>query len=82
VVVQGEVDPEMGWLIDYAEITEAFAPIHAQLDHNYLNEIEGLENATSEVLAVWIWDRLVDKLPLAEIRIAETCTSACSYSGK
>lgn len=82
VVVEGPIDPDMGWLIDYAEIAEAFGPIHAQLDHHYLNEIDGLENATSEVLAVWIWDRLVEKLPLAEIRIAETCTSACTYRGK
>src|SRR5262249_17023376 len=55
VHVTGEINAEAGWLIDFAEIKAAFAPLHDQLDHNYLNEIPGLENPTSENLAVWIW---------------------------
>lgn len=83
VVVRGEIDPAMGWLIDYADIKTAFDPLHRVLDHNYLNEIEGLENATSEVLAVWIWERLKPRLPqLSELVIHETCTSACVYRGE
>jgi len=82
LIVEGEVDAASGWLIDYAEIKEAFAPLHAQLDHHYLNEVEGLENPTSENLACWIWDRLRGKLPLSEVRVEETCTSACSYRGQ
>lgn len=81
VVVEGEVDADTGWLMDYAAITEAFAPLFERLDHHYLNEVEGLENPTSENLARWIWERLDGKLPLAEIRIDETCTSACIYRG-
>jgi 6-pyruvoyltetrahydropterin/6-carboxytetrahydropterin synthase len=82
VVVSGPVDPETGWLMDYAAIAEAFSPLFQQLDHHYLNEVEGLENPTSEILARWIWERLKPRLPeLTEIRIDETCTSACSYSG-
>lgn len=81
IVVEGDVDEEAGWLLDYAAIKEAFAPLHDQLDHRYLNEVEGLENPTSENLARWIWDRLAPTLPLAEVRIEETCTSACVYRG-
>jgi 6-pyruvoyltetrahydropterin/6-carboxytetrahydropterin synthase len=82
VVVAGECDPKMGWLMDYAEISEAFKPLLDQLDHYYLNEIPGLENATSELLAKWIWDRLKPQLPLlAEIAVAETCMSRCVYRG-
>ena len=81
LVVAGEVEEESGWLIDYARIREAFAPLHAQLDHHYLNEVPGLENPTSELLARWIWDRLAPQLPLAEVRVEETCTSACVYRG-
>ncbi len=82
VVVAGECDPHMGWLMDYSEISEAFKPLLDRLDHYYLNDIPGLENATSEMLAKWIWDRLKPQLPLlAEIAVAETCLSRCVYRG-
>ena len=68
--------------IDYGDIKQAFAPIEAALDHQYLNDIQGLENPTSEMLAVWIWDRLGPTLPmLDEIIVHETCTSRCEYRG-
>ena len=82
VVVAGECDPRLGWLMDYADISEAFKPLLDQLDHYYLNDIAGLENATSENLAKWIWDRLKPELPLlTEIVVAETCLSRCIYRG-
>src|SRR6267378_3168143 len=74
VVVAGECDPRLGWLMDYADISDAFKPLLDKLDHFYLNEIPGLENPTSENLAVWIWERLRPALPLlTEIVVAETC---------
>ncbi len=81
--VRGAVDPHAGWVMDYADIRRAFEPLYAQLDHNYLNEIEGLENPTSEVLARWIWRRLKPLLPaLSQVVINETCTSGCIYQGE
>ncbi|GIX34703.1 MAG: 6-carboxy-5,6,7,8-tetrahydropterin synthase [Lysobacteraceae bacterium] len=83
VVVRGSVDPRTGWVMDFADIKAAFQPIHEQLDHRYLNEIEGLENPTSEELARWIWRRLAPRLPgLAEVVVHETCTSGCRYRGE
>ncbi len=83
VVVAGECDPLLGWLMDYADISDAFKPLLDRLDHYYLNEIPGLENATSENLAKWIWDRLKQKVPLlTEIVVAETCMSRCVYRGQ
>lgn len=83
VEVTGEVNQETGWLIDYADIKAAFAPLDEQLDHNYLNEIEGLANPTSEVLAHWIWERLKKALPqLSRVTVFETCTSRCDYRGE
>jgi 6-pyruvoyltetrahydropterin/6-carboxytetrahydropterin synthase len=83
IVVRGEVNPELGWLMDFDAIRQAFEPIRLQLDHHYLNAIPGLENPTSEVLARWIWKRLVPVLPcLYRVSIAETCTSACHYYGE
>lgn len=82
VCVRGEVDRNKGWFIDYGDITEAVEPIRKQLDHYYLNEIDGLENPTSEILAYWIWSRLQGTLPgLYRITIRETCTSRCDYYG-
>jgi 6-pyruvoyltetrahydropterin/6-carboxytetrahydropterin synthase len=76
--VSGEVDPHFGWIVDFAELTRAFAPIHALIDHRYLNEVPGLENPTSENLARFIMERVV--LPagkLAAVSVAETCSSKC-----
>jgi len=82
VAVAGDVDPRQGYLVDYGEIKEAFRAIEERLDHRLLNEIEGLENPTSEVLAGWIWDRLHERLPLlSEVIVHETCTSRCHYAG-
>ncbi len=76
------MDPARGYLLDYGEIKTACEPLREQLDHNYLNEIPGLENPTSEVLAVWIWERLLPALPLlAAVTVHETCTSCCEYRG-
>ena len=83
IVISGQTDPKLGWLIDYAEISDAFKPLWEQLDHHYLNEVPGLENPTSENIAVWIWERLRPRLPLlTEVVVAETCTARCVYRGK
>ncbi|MCA9283586.1 MAG: 6-carboxytetrahydropterin synthase QueD [Phycisphaerales bacterium] len=82
VVVEGAVDPEKGYLIDYGDIKAAIEPVRKRLDHYCLNEIDGLENPTSEMLARWIWDRLRPELSLlSEIVVNETCTSRCVYRG-
>lgn len=82
VTVTGPVDPHLGWVMDFGDIKDAWRPIDAMLDHYYLNEIAGLENPTSENLAVWIWDRLSPTLPqLSAIEVRETCTSGCVYTG-
>lgn len=80
--IEGDVDPELGWVMDFADLKQAFRPLYEQLDHHYLNEIPGLENPTSENLACWIWERLQPELPLlSKVVVAETCTSACVYTG-
>lgn len=81
--VAGPVDPATGWVMDFAEITDAFAPLREQLDHRYLNEVPGLENPTSENIARWIWDCLKPSLPqLSAVVVRETCTSGCVYRGE
>lgn len=83
VWLEGEIDSQAGWLQDFGEITKIVNPIVAQLDHRLLNEIVGLENPTSENLAIWLWDHTASSLPLlSAIEVRETCTSGCVYSAR
>lgn len=83
VHVRGKVGERSGWIMDFGDIKQAWTPLHQRLDHYFLNEVEGLENPTSENLARWIWQRLLPTLPgLERIVIRETCTSGCSYAGE
>ena len=81
--VAGEPGADTGWIMDFGDIKAAFKPIYEQLDHHYLNDIPGLENPTSEQLAIWVWQRLKPQVPLlSEVVIHETCTSGCRYRGE
>jgi 6-pyruvoyltetrahydropterin/6-carboxytetrahydropterin synthase len=82
VHVQGPLDPRLGWILDFADLKQAFRPVEELLDHHYLNEVPGLENPTSENLARWLWRRLKPALPeLSKVVVCETCTSGCVYAG-
>jgi len=82
IVIEGAVQQPQGWVSDFADLKSAFAPIYERLDHHYLNDIEGLENPTSENLARWIWDKLQPALSqLHSIEVKETCSSGCVYYG-
>ena len=82
VHVEGPLGADTGWVMDYADVKAAFQPLFQQLDHNYLNDVPGLANPTSERLAEWVWERLAPALPgLAEVVVHETCTAGCRYRG-
>ena len=81
--VSGPVDPQLGWVMDFADVKAAFDPLFRQLDHSYLNDVPGLENPTSENLARWIWQKLEPTLPqLSAVVVHETCTSGARYTGE
>jgi|SRR5215470_12206179 len=83
LLLEGEVDERTGFLIDFGDVDVIVQPLVARLDHFYLNEIEGLDNPTSEILAAWIWRALKEKLPmLAAVTVAETCDARCTYRGR
>ena len=82
VLVAGPLTPGPDWVLDYGDISAVVKPVVDELDHRYLNEIPGLENPTSEVLCVWLWQRLSPRLPaLSAITVRETCTTSCTYRG-
>ncbi|MDE2090401.1 MAG: 6-carboxytetrahydropterin synthase QueD [Gammaproteobacteria bacterium] len=81
--IGGEPQPDSGWIMDFADLKKACMPMFDALDHRYLNDIPGLENPTSEMLARWIWQRLKPALSaLCKVVVAETCTSGCIYRGE
>ena len=80
--ISGAVGRDSGWVMDFADLKQAFQPLFDQLDHHCLNDIDGLENPTSENLARWIWDRLQPGLPgLVKVVVQETCNAGCIYTG-
>lgn len=81
VTIEGPIDPETGWLMDFAELDAVVRPLIERLDHHTLNEVGGLENPTSELLAAWFFDHLKGKLPVTEIMVSETVSSRCVYRG-
>ena len=82
VHVKGPIEAQSGWVVDFGNIKDACKPVIDRLDHYYLNEIPGLENPTSELLARWIWQRIAPSLPLlARVALHETCESRCEYAG-
>lgn len=82
LAVSGPVNPETGWLLDFAEVDRIWQPLFDALDHNTLNDIEGLQNPTSENLARWLWEQVKPKLPALErVVVYETCDARCEYEG-
>ena len=83
ISIEGEVDSKIGWIYDHKCISDAMKPLLEQMDHSVLNDIEGLESPTIEVMCAWFWRKLESDLPgLAEITIYETPTARCSFRGE
>ncbi|MBI4817020.1 MAG: 6-carboxytetrahydropterin synthase QueD [Deltaproteobacteria bacterium] len=81
--VAGPIDPRLGWVVDFATIKDAIKPLRSRLDHHLLNEVDGLDNPTSENLARWFWSHLKPSLPLiSQVVVRETRTSGCIYRGE
>lgn len=82
IAIAGPVDPDTGWFIDFSDLHDAWQPLFDVLDHHYLNEVPGLENPTSEILAKWIWDKLAANVKgLDQVTLFETCDARCEYRG-
>lgn len=72
VSVAGGLDAR-GFVLDYAELDAIVQPIIDELDHRCLNDIPGLDNPTSEILALWLRDRIAKAARLKPtIRVWET----------
>jgi len=80
VALEGELHPTLGWVVDYGEVSRVVDPVVRELDHYCLNEIPGLENPTAEILAAWLYRRLLPHLPLlADVTVSETPRTSAVY---
>lgn len=68
--------------IDYDLLDELWAPLHFQLNYRCLNELPGLENPTSEVIAAWLWRGLKPQVPeLSWVTVYETGSCGANFDG-
>lgn len=82
VVLAGPLDPKIGWILDFAEIKARTNAVLDRVDHRLLNDVPGLEQPTTELIAAWLWDRLAPELPgLTRIELWENANSGCIYTG-
>jgi 6-pyruvoyltetrahydropterin/6-carboxytetrahydropterin synthase len=80
--VTGPVNPDTGWLIDFAVIDDAWQDVFKALDHHTLNEVPGLENSTCENLASYIWRVIRRSVPaLSAVTVWETTDASCTFRG-
>ncbi|CCV12784.1 6-carboxytetrahydropterin synthase QueD [Mesorhizobium sp. STM 4661] len=80
--LEGPVDPDTGFVIDFFDVEAVFGPLLQRLDHQYLNEIEGLGNPTAENIAVWIWNQTKPLLgQMCSVTVYETAQCWAEYEG-
>jgi len=90
VTVEGEVDPETGYVVDLRRLKELVEErVVRDLDHRNLNRdvpwLTGV-NPTTENVVVGIWRRLVEALPpgvrLVRLVLWETPRNFVEYAGE
>ncbi|MEO3405555.1 6-carboxytetrahydropterin synthase QueD [Mucilaginibacter sp. CAU 1740] len=81
--IEGEILEKEGWILDFSDLKDVAMPVIGLLDHTLLNNIDGLENPTAELLAKWMWRKLTPELPgLKRIELKETPASGVIYEGE
>ena len=82
VFLEGELEKKLDWVVDFAEVKKGIEPIIDSIDHKLLNDIEGLQNPTCEMIAIWLWNKIKNELPLlTKIELSENATSGVIYEG-
>jgi 6-pyruvoyltetrahydropterin/6-carboxytetrahydropterin synthase len=82
VYVQGPVDTDYGWIMDFKVLKDVVAKVIDRLDHGVINNIEGLENPTAENITIWCWQQIKPQLPLlSRLELFETPTTGVIYNG-
>lgn len=83
ITIEGEPGPETGYIMHFDELSAAIDDARSDLDHRMLNEIPGLSAPTLERIAIWLWNRLDNRVPgLASVEVSrDSCREGCVYRG-
>lgn len=81
--IEGEPSPKTGLVLHFDDLSAALEESRDALDHRMLNDIEGLTAPTLERIAIWLWERLDNRVPgLCQIEIhRDSCREGCIYTG-
>lgn len=80
IFITGSIIEHSGWVLDFSDIKKVVRSVLSEIDHKFLNNVEGLENPTCELLAIWLWRKIKPRLPgLSKIELNETPTSGVIY---
>ena len=84
VAVRGEPQADTGFIVDFETLEKACAQLHETLDHNFLNEIPGLEIPSLENISRWIWQQLAPQFSgLYRVTVRrDSLRQGCSYYGE
>jgi 6-pyruvoyltetrahydropterin/6-carboxytetrahydropterin synthase len=76
---KGKLNPNLDWVVDYADIALAARKIVNKLDHSNLNDSFDFET-TAENLAYWIGEEISKELPsVYAVELFETPTTSVIY---
>ena len=83
IKIEGALNHKNDFVIDFFDLDKIFnKSIYNKLDHQYLNDIDGLSSPTTENLSIWIWNHLIADLPgLIEVSVFENDLYGCTYKG-
>jgi len=80
VSVAGEIDPEMGWVMDFGQLAHIGGKVMSELDHRVLNDIDGLDVPTSENIARYLFEKIGTQVDgLVAVTVHESPYSRCEY---
>ena len=84
IELDGPINKDTGFVMDFYDLDVIVnEKIIKKIDHKVLNEIDGLDNPSSEFLSIWIWNKLITSIPiLSEITVSEELGTGIKYSGK
>ena len=82
VTIEGQPD-DNGQIVDLEELGRLLSELNQRLDHQMLNEIEGLEQPTLENLCLFIWENLQGALPqISAVEVfRDSLGQSCLYQG-
>jgi 6-pyruvoyltetrahydropterin/6-carboxytetrahydropterin synthase len=82
IVIRGVPDPTTGMLTDLGLLEARISKVRSELDHRFLNGVEGLGPPTLENLARFIWNQLADAGPIVRVSVfRDSCGESCAYLG-